>query len=188
MPILLTTTSKKKKTIAARNENVCKVSMNICYINLLHVVQYVEKQVVNKEALAPYNNNRATSIWEAVRSNNVKEVYRIIVMSDVNIINTTYDEVKGAKIYHEIHENDSKLGFDDSKKKHQNPAGCQDIKLCRQGCSLLHLACNGDSPVMLELLLQFGADINRRDFHGRTPLQHCICMGRHHLAKFLLRR
>lgn len=188
MPILLTTTSKKKKTIAARNENVCKVSMNICYINLLHVVQYVEKQVVNKEALAPYNNNRATGIWEAVRSNNVKEVYRIIVMSDVNIINTTYDEVKGAKIYHEIHENDSKLGFDDSKKKHQNPAGCQDIKLCRQGCSLLHLACNDDSPVMLELLLQFGADINRRDFHGRTPLQHCICTGRHHLAKFLLRR
>ncbi|XP_075082999.1 ADP-ribosylation factor GTPase-activating protein AGD2 isoform X2 [Nicotiana tabacum] len=152
------------------------------------LAKYVEKQVVNKEALAPYNNNRATGIWEAVRSNNVKEVYRIIVMSDVNIINTTYDEVKGAKIYHEIHENDSKLGFDDSKKKHQNPAGCQDIKLCRQGCSLLHLACNGDSPVMLELLLQFGADINRRDFHGRTPLQHCICMGRHHLAKFLLRR
>ncbi|MCD7457349.1 ADP-ribosylation factor GTPase-activating protein agd4 [Datura stramonium] len=41
---------------------------------------------------------------------------------------------------------------------------------------------------MLELLLQFGADINRRDFHGRTPLQHCIGNGRNHLAKFLLRR
>ncbi|KAH0681048.1 hypothetical protein KY284_022133 [Solanum tuberosum] len=151
------------------------------------LAKYVEKQVVNKEAFAPYSN-RATLIWEAVRSNNVKDVYRIIVVSDVNIINTTYDEVEGATMYHEIHENDSKLGLQDSQKKHQNPAACQGIKLCLQGCSLLHLACNGETPVMLELLLQFGSDINRRDFHGRTPLQHCIGNGRHHLAKFLLRR
>lgn len=151
------------------------------------LAKYVEKQVVNKEAFAPYSN-RATLIWEAVRSNKVKDVYRIIVVSDVNIINTIYDEVEGATMYHEIHENDSKLGLQDSQKKHQNPAACQGIKLCLQGCSLLHLACNGETPVMLELLLQFGSDINRRDFHGRTPLQHCIGNGRHHLAKFLLRR
>ncbi|KAH0759721.1 hypothetical protein KY290_023214 [Solanum tuberosum] len=151
------------------------------------LAKYVEKQVVNKEAFAPYGN-RATLIWEAVRSNNVKDVYRIIVVSDVNIINTTYDDVEGATTYHEIHENDSKLGLRDSQKKHQNPAACQGIKLCLQGCSLLHLACNGETPVMLELLLQFGSDINRCDFHGRTPLQHCIGNGRHHLAKFLLRR
>ncbi|TMX02337.1 hypothetical protein EJD97_022024 [Solanum chilense] len=151
------------------------------------LAKYVEKQVVNKEAFAPYSN-RATLIWEAVRSNKVKDVYRIIVASDVNIINTIYDEVEGATMYHEIHENDSKLGLQDSQKKHQNPAACQGIKLCLQGCSLLHLACNGETPVMLELLLQFGSDINRRDFHGRTPLQHCIGNGRHHLAKFLLRR
>ncbi|KAK4373428.1 hypothetical protein RND71_008812 [Anisodus tanguticus] len=151
------------------------------------LAKYVDKQVVNKEAFAPYNN-RATLIWEAVRSNNVKDVYRIIVVSDVNIINTTYDEVEGATMYHEIHENDSKLGFQDFEKKHQSPVACREIKPCLQGCSLLHLACNGETPVMLELLLQFGADINRRDFHGRTPLQHCIGMGRHHLAKFLLRR
>ncbi|PHT81220.1 ADP-ribosylation factor GTPase-activating protein AGD4, partial [Capsicum annuum] len=151
------------------------------------LAKYVDKQIVNKEAFGPYNN-RAALIWEAVKSNNVKEVYRIIVVSDVNIINTTYDEVEGATMYHEIHENDSKLGFQDSQKKHQNPAACQEIKLCLQGCSLLHLACNGETPVMLELLLQFGADINRRDFHGRTPLQHCIGNGRHHMAKFLLRR
>ncbi|XP_049390412.1 ADP-ribosylation factor GTPase-activating protein AGD2-like [Solanum stenotomum] len=151
------------------------------------LAKYVEKQVVNKEAFAPYSN-RATLIWEAVRSNNVKDVYRIIVVSDVNIINTTNDEVEDATMHHEIHENDSKLGLQDSQKKHQNPAACQGIKLCLQGCSLLHLACNGETPVMLELLLQFGSDINRRDFHGRTPLQHCIGNGRHHLAKFLLRR
>ncbi|KAM3281404.1 ADP-ribosylation factor GTPase-activating protein AGD4 isoform X1 [Capsicum chacoense] len=151
------------------------------------LAKYVDKQIVNKEAFGPYNN-RAALIWEAVKSNNVKEVYRIIVVSDVNIINTTYDEVEGATMYHEIDENDSKLGFQDSQKKHQNPAACQEIKLCLQGCSLLHLACNGETPVMLELLLQFGADINRRDFHGRTPLQHCIGNGRHHMAKFLLRR
>lgn len=102
----------------------------------------------------------------------------------MNIINSIFDEVDGAE------------AFDlDSVDINQNdPANCQQMKdprepaNCLQGCSLLHLACHQGNPVMLELLLQFGADINMQDFHGRTPLHHCISMGNNSLAKFLLKR
>ncbi|XP_039041011.1 ADP-ribosylation factor GTPase-activating protein AGD2-like [Hibiscus syriacus] len=80
------------------------------------------------------------------------------------------------------------------ERERHDPSACQRIKdlndpgNCLQGCSLLHLACQGGSIVMLELLLQFGADKNIPDFHGRTPLHHCIALGNNSLAKHLLRR
>lgn len=153
--------------------------------------KYAGKLLVNKVANAPGDRSHSFSIWEAVRDNNLREVYRIIVASEMNIVNLTYDELVGSNCYDGpglqkcIH---------DSKKKQFDPASCEMIKSssnpgnCLQGCSLLHLACHGGDPVMLELLLQFGADINMRDFHGRTPLQHCISKGNNQLAKFLLRR
>lgn len=120
-------------------------------------------------------------------------MYRLIVLSDANIIiNSIYDEVAGANLYHGVLEEGKKTVFPESEKKYSDPAGCvkssSDPGFCLQGCSLLHLACHTGNPVMLELLLQFGADINRRDFHGRTPLQHCISKGNNSLAKLLLRR
>lgn len=151
------------------------------------MIQYVEKLFINKEAFA-YNTNDVTSIWEAVKENNLKEVYRIIVVSDVNIVNATYDEVVGATLYHDITEHEPQRGFQYSEMKKYDPAACENIKLCLQGCSLLHLACQTDNPTIVELLLQFGADINKRDLHGRTALQLCVSMGNNQLAKFLLRR
>ncbi|KAJ4869438.1 ADP-ribosylation factor GTPase-activating protein AGD4 [Raphanus sativus] len=38
------------------------------------------------------------------------------------------------------------------------------------------------------LVTSFGADPNMRDYHGRTPLHHCISSGNHKFAKILLRR
>ncbi|CAH9088238.1 unnamed protein product [Cuscuta europaea] len=148
------------------------------------MAKYVEKLFINKEALAYNKNDAINSIWDAVKANRSKEVYRIIVTSDVNVINTTYDEVVGATLFHDF----SELEFQDSEKKQCDPAACENIKLCLQGCSLLHQACHSDNPVIVELLLQFGADINRRDLHGRTALHHCISSGNNQLAKFLLRR
>ncbi|KAA8532300.1 hypothetical protein F0562_032333 [Nyssa sinensis] len=156
--------------------------------------KYVEKLLVSKEATASSSLSHATSIWEAVKNNNFREVYRLIVTSDMNIINTTYDQVIGVNLHHQINEQDSQIGFHTVEKKWYDPAACQKIKdstepgNCLQGCSLLHLACHCGSAVMLELLLQFGADINLCDFHGRTPLHHCISKGNNQLAKFLLRR
>ncbi|XP_019158371.1 PREDICTED: ADP-ribosylation factor GTPase-activating protein AGD4-like [Ipomoea nil] len=151
------------------------------------LAKYVEKLFINKEAFA-YNRNDVTSIWEAVKANDLKEVYRFIVVSDVNIVNATYDEVAGTTPYHHVTEHEPQIEFQDSEMRQYDPAACENIKLCLQGCSLLHLACQTDNPTIVELLLQFGADINKRDFHGRTALQHCISTGNNKLAKFLLRR
>ncbi|VFQ99310.1 unnamed protein product [Cuscuta campestris] len=150
--------------------------------------KYVEKLFINKEALLYNMNDVITSIWDAVKAGNLREVYRIIVASDANTINATYDEVVGASLCHAFSEQESLRGFHDSKKKRYDPAACENIKQCLQGCSILHLACRSDNPAIVELLLQFGADINWRDLHGRTALHHCISTGNNQLAKFLLRR
>lgn len=142
-------------------------------------LQYVKKQLVNKDL-----NLSSSTIWEAVKANNLREVYRMAITSDMNLINSVYDEVAGCNSYHTEPESDKSLRgiacekFDSSS----------DPEYCLQGWSLLHLACHSGNLVMLELLLQFGANINKCDFHGRTPLQHCILKGNIELAKFFLRR
>ncbi|XP_060669385.1 ADP-ribosylation factor GTPase-activating protein AGD4 isoform X3 [Ziziphus jujuba] len=154
--------------------------------------KYVEKLLVAKDESVTGTDSLASKIWQAVKTNNLREAYRLIVVSDLNIINTTFDEVFHVDLFHHDKAKDS--GCNANENKRQDPSSCRRIKdsndpgSCLQGCSLLHLACHGGDFVMVELLLQFGADINLRDFHGRTPLHHCISVRNTPLAKFLLRR
>ncbi|PIN01396.1 hypothetical protein CDL12_26095 [Handroanthus impetiginosus] len=142
--------------------------------------KYVRKLLVNKEVTAARPGNLSSSIiWEAVRGNNLR----------VNIINSTYDDMPGCNLYND--ERGSQQSFHDSGKKHSNPSTRGRVNSSGnplEGCSLLHLACHSGSLVMLELLLQLGADINKCDLNGRTPLQHCILEGNNEMAKFLLKR
>ncbi|KAK4413665.1 ADP-ribosylation factor GTPase-activating protein AGD4, partial [Sesamum alatum] len=154
--------------------------------------KYVRKLLVNKEATAPKYLS-ASTIWEAVRANNLREVYRIAITSDANIVNSTYDDMVECNFYDEM--GSQRSSHDSEKEQLQfDRVTCERIKSssdpgdCFHGCSLLHLACHNGSLVMLELLLQLGADINKSDLHGRTPLQHCILKGNNQIAKFLLRR
>ncbi|KAL0693738.1 hypothetical protein Bca4012_060918 [Brassica carinata] len=150
-------------------------------------VKYLEKALVVKDERET-NLPASTRIWEAVQRKNIREIYRLIVTADANIINTKFDDITAVDVYH--HHVDAQ---DEVKKRH-DPNACQRIKdsndsrNCLQGCSLLHVACQSGDPVLLELLLQFGADINMRDYHGRTPLHHCIASGNNAFAKVLLRR
>ncbi|PIA64147.1 hypothetical protein AQUCO_00201439v1 [Aquilegia coerulea] len=156
--------------------------------------KYVEKLLVLKEATECGIPSHATRIWEAIKSDNLQAVYRLIVTSNVNI-NTSYDEVDATDCYHSIDTPDSEDGSRHSAERKQfDPTTCPRIKdsgepgNCLKGCSLLHLACHVGDIVMLELLLQFGADINFSDFHGRTPVHHCISKRNNVFAKYLLRR
>nr|AMK48010.1 putative adp-ribosylation factor gtpase-activating protein agd4-like isoform x3 [Lupinus angustifolius] len=149
--------------------------------------KYVEKSLIIREEDIPGNTSLSIRIWQAVQAINVKEVYRLIVTSNSNLINMTYDDV-----VHHVDGEDLNLG---SINEHQHdPEACLRVKdtneteRCFLGWSLLHLACHSGSPLMVELLLQFGADVNMCDYHGRTPLHHCISTGKNPLAKFLLRR
>ncbi|CAH1414769.1 unnamed protein product [Lactuca virosa] len=153
------------------------------YIN----AKYVEKLFVEtSNGSNPNPSSNATRIWEAVKGNNIQEVYRLIATSssNSNIVNaTTYDDVASSDLIHDL-----------DSTKDSDPKLCKRIKdsrrpeSCLQGSTLLHLACGSGYQVMVELLLQFGADINRPDYHGRTPLHHCIFSGNNKLAKYMLRR
>ncbi|XP_019450952.1 PREDICTED: ADP-ribosylation factor GTPase-activating protein AGD2-like isoform X2 [Lupinus angustifolius] len=150
--------------------------------------KYVEKSLIIREEDIPGNPSLSIRIWQAVQAINVREVYRLIVTSNSNLINTIYDDV-----VHQAEAKDLNLGPMNEGHQH-DPGECLRIKetnetdRCFRGWSLLHLACHSDSALMIELLLQFGADVNMCDYHGRTPLHHCISSGKNPLAKFLLRR
>ncbi|GAA0145530.1 hypothetical protein LIER_05705 [Lithospermum erythrorhizon] len=152
--------------------------------------KYVKKLLLG-DTTSSELSTETTCIWEAVKTNNLREVYQLIAMSHSSIVNSTYDEHLDATLSQKSSDSASTPDF---AKRRSDHTACLKIKsftdpgYCFGGCSLLHLACHGGNPVMLELLLQFGADINRTDLHGRTPLQHCISEGNNDLAKILLRR
>ncbi|KAL2329101.1 hypothetical protein Fmac_022528 [Flemingia macrophylla] len=142
--------------------------------------KYVEKSLIIRADDVPENASVSTRIWQAVHAVNVREVYRLFVTSTTsNLINTKYND----EVYHA-----------DAEGYQHDPEAClsreqtNETERCFRGWSLLHLACHSGSGLMVELLLQFGADVNLPDYHGRTPLHHCISSGNNQLAKFLLRR
>ncbi|VAI46928.1 unnamed protein product [Triticum turgidum subsp. durum] len=145
--------------------------------------RFIQSKYVDKLLIAKDANQITIGILEAIRTNDVRAVYRILVLADASP-NMTYDELNN-DVNHVLPVTDRKL-FD--------PASCEKIEDsgrpegCLQGCSLLHLACQHGHPVLVELLLLMGADINKRDFHGRTPLHHCVQKSNDALTKHLLKR
>lgn len=64
----------------------------------------------------------------------------------------------------------------------------QPVEDVQDGSSVLHLACRNCDVAMVELLLQYGADVNASDSKGKTPLHYCTMMGKHATAKVLITR
>lgn len=150
----------------------------------------------------------AQQMWDNVSSNNKKGVYSLIVASNADV-NFTYGHTSfnsaltlGKALLLQEHpsspSNGSSRCFDhnspekDSQGASISPASTSaridGLDDCVEGLSLLHLACRIADIGMVELLLQYGANVNSRDSRGRTPLHHSIMKGRHMFAKLLLSR
>lgn len=164
---------------------------SVCIHCVIRIWQYVDKNFIIQETIQPDGSPPSARMWEAVKDNDIQGAYRLLVLSGVSP-NTRYDDLTN-ELNHLLDTPRSNQGGSTDRKQF-DPANCQKIndsgqqESCLQGCSLLHLACHVGDPIMLELLLQFGADINSQDFHGRTPLHHCIFKKNDTLAKYLLRR
>lgn len=145
----------------------------------------------------------AQQIWEGVRANDKKAVYRHIVNSEADVT-AIYDQTSCAssltlakamllqeQTSHE-HSSSSLAGdsLERSSTSSTNMAGTSEGQNLEDldGCTLLHLACETADIGMIELLLQYGANINATDSRGQTPLHRCIHRGRTTYVKLLLTR
>ncbi|XP_016461004.1 ADP-ribosylation factor GTPase-activating protein AGD1 isoform X1 [Nicotiana tabacum] len=136
--------------------------------------KYAEKRFVHKVADSGHLLSVAQQLWEGVRKNDKKTVYRLIVVYQADV-NSVYTQAS--------------VGSDCSSSL--NPqSGSEDHSSDEflDGCSLLHLACQTADIGMVELLLQHGANINACDSRGQIPLHHSFLRGRTEIAKILLSR
>nr|XP_043623211.1 ADP-ribosylation factor GTPase-activating protein AGD3 [Erigeron canadensis] len=145
-------------------------------------------------------------IWEAVRANDKKAVYRLIVNfeADVNHVyehgcfNSSLTLAKAMLLQEPITPDHTSVCLvRDSSGRSLNSSivagtserhGDRDGMEEYDGCTLLHLACETADVGMIELLLQYGAAINVFSSKSQTPLHHCILRGKAACAKLLLTR
>ncbi|KAF8390750.1 hypothetical protein HHK36_025277 [Tetracentron sinense] len=166
--------------------------------------KYAEKLFVRKPKDDKHLLSVAQHMWDSVRTNDKKAVYRHIVNSeaDVNALHgqasfstsLTLAKVMLLQEQAGIDRNYCCLAGDSLGKTSASSLNSvstsedQIIEEYLDGCSLLHLACQTADIGMIELLLQYGANINAPDSIGQTPLHHCILRGRTVFAKLLLTR
>ncbi|KAL7241350.1 hypothetical protein ACSBR2_006882 [Camellia fascicularis] len=194
VPTSLYKSGKPQVYFISKPNHADSISMKEKFIH----AKYEDKLLVRR----PRDNHTvAQQIWEAVRINDKKAVYRHIVNSEADV-NSVHEQVYCksltlAKVMllqdqTSIDHNSSFLTGESPAKtlNSSNLAGTSEGHAMEdlQGCSLLHLACETADIGMLELLLQYGANINASDLRGQTPLHRCILGGKATFVKLLLSR
>ncbi|XP_061959732.1 ADP-ribosylation factor GTPase-activating protein AGD3-like isoform X2 [Populus nigra] len=166
--------------------------------------KYAEKAFVRKPRDHQSTRSVAQQIWEAVRANDKKAVYRLIVNHEADV-SAVYEQASCSSsltraktvLLQELANPDNCCSsystgnsLDRSSTISLNFPGTTEGQTLEDvdGCTLLHLACETADIGMLELLLQYGANINSTDSGGQTPLHRCILRGEAGLAKMLLTR
>ncbi|KAJ6712937.1 ADP-RIBOSYLATION FACTOR GTPASE-ACTIVATING PROTEIN AGD1 [Salix purpurea] len=165
--------------------------------------KYAEKAFVRKPRDHQNTQSVAQQIWEAVRANDKKAVYRLIVNHEADV-SAVYEQASCSSsltlaktmLLQELANPDHCSSYstgnslDRSSTSSLNFSGTTEGQTLEDldGRTLLHLACETADVGMLELLLQYGANINSTDSGGQTPLHRCILRGRAAFAKMLLAR
>ncbi|XWS39416.1 hypothetical protein CRYUN_Cryun18bG0052600 [Craigia yunnanensis] len=164
--------------------------------------KYAEKFFVRKPKDKQHPHSVAQQIWEGVRANDKKAVYCYIVNCEADV-NAVYEQSPGSSLtlakvmllqeHSNVDNNSSYITGDSSDRSSAssfNLMGTTEGQIIDDldGCTLLHLACEAADIGMLELLLQYGANINAMDSRGQMPLHRCILKGKAELAKLLLTR
>lgn len=155
--------------------------------------KYAEKLFVRKPKDNQYRLLVAQQIWEAVHANDKKAVYRYIVNSDVDV-NAVYEQTCSSSLtLAKVMLLQEQTSHDHSSTVAGNTLDWSSMKEGLvmdnlDGCTLLHLACDTADIGMVELLLQYGANVNATDSRGQTPLHRCILKGRSTFTRLLLSR
>ncbi|KAL8139206.1 hypothetical protein V2J09_005207 [Rumex salicifolius] len=163
--------------------------------------KYSEKIFVRKLKGNQQLFSVSQQIWESVRTNNKKAVYRLLITSgaDVNTVQRQTSSLTSLTIarltyqHQAFRDMSSSNSMDELSYGAMNPLArgsnnqLRDM-VCLDGCSLLHLACQVADIGMVELLLQYGAEIDALDSKGQTPLHHSVTKGRTEIAKVLITR
>ncbi|MCO5575357.1 hypothetical protein L7F22_029157 [Adiantum nelumboides] len=174
--------------------------------------KYAEKSYVSRTYLEADPASVACRIWDAVQAGNKQLVYRLLVCDDADV-NTMYEHaIEGSRVMlpepssnkptsHaiQVQENfNSPIDGTNFKasgtlqisrngtSSGSSESASDDFEL--QGATLLYLACRNGDLGMIELLLQYGAQVNVVNGLGKTPLQQCIATGHSSCAKLLLSR
>ncbi|XP_019457992.1 PREDICTED: ADP-ribosylation factor GTPase-activating protein AGD1-like isoform X3 [Lupinus angustifolius] len=120
----------------------------------------------------------AQQVRESIYANDKKAIYRHIVKSDIDV-NAIGGKALSGESFNMAFSSNSDIS------SHSENQLIEDIQ---DGSTVLHLACETADIGMVELLLQYGADINACDSKGRTPLHCCIIRGNSAAAKVLIMR
>ncbi|GAV60185.1 PH domain-containing protein/ArfGap domain-containing protein/BAR domain-containing protein/Ank_2 domain-containing protein [Cephalotus follicularis] len=174
MPVAFCKSEKEKQFLMRKPSHDDPISVKEKFIH----AKYEEKAFVHKRKDNMHLLSVAEQIWESVRTNDKKAVYRHIVCSEADV-----NAVHGQAAISDIFEKSSSSYLDSSKNNEDHL-----IKEYSDGCSLLHLACLNADIGMVELLLQYGAHLDSYDSRGQTPLHHSIISRRSAITKQLLRR
>ncbi|CAA0815514.1 ADP-ribosylation factor GTPase-activating protein AGD3 [Striga hermonthica] len=173
--------------------------------------KYAEKLFVRKPK---ESDSVAQQMWDAVSAGDKKALYGLIVNSEADINAIYYEQgttcynnssLTLAKVmllqeqsYYGRSENDPNLAstsegnnnnnINNNNINNNNNSNNISNGKYADGCSLLHLACETADIGMIELLLQYGANVNATDSRSLTPLHRCIIRGKTTFAKLLLTR
>ncbi|PON54804.1 Arf GTPase activating protein [Parasponia andersonii] len=190
---------KPQLTFISKPSHADSISVKEKFIH----AKYAEKLFLRRPKDRQYPHLAAQQIWEGVHANDKKAVYRHIVNSESEV-NAIYKQASYGSsltlakvmLLHEqpsLEHSTSCLTGDSLNRSSTSTLnlGCTSEGQTMEdldGCNLLHLACETADLGMLELLVQYGANVNATDLRGQTPLHRCILRGRTTFTKWLLTR